>query len=128
MVVRRWLRPLGFCLGFALALLWSTPQGVLAEAKPKFFICPPGMVRDATVLTENYQVNLCSQEMAEISVVALRHRRTHQRFHLPVTTTDDVVYVAQGKRNTYTFDFDRRLLKVQPRRGRTIVEKILASD
>jgi hypothetical protein len=117
------------------------------------------MSRDATILTESYQVNLCSQSMAaevsagqrsrnpldcpasntpgysncseeirEISIAAMRQRRTRRQMNLPVTTTDDIVYEAKSRDTIYRFDFSRRTLTIQPSRGKTRIEKILASD
>jgi hypothetical protein len=114
--------------GLLLVSLWLVPQSIQAKATPKFFICPQGMGRDATVLTESYQVNLCSQGMQEISIAAMRQRRTQKQMNLPVTTNDDIVYVAKGRNATYRFDFNRRTLTIQPVRGQAKTEKILASD
>jgi hypothetical protein len=132
-----------FCLGLLSVSLFLVPQSLQAAAKPKFFICPQGTTRDATLLTETYAVNLCSidtavlgngntgavdQNRAEISIAAMRNRKTKVQMNLPVTTTDDIVYVAKGRRNTYRFDFNRRTLTIQPLRGKATVEKIIASD
>jgi hypothetical protein len=134
-----------FGLGLLSLALFLVPHSLQAAAKPKFFICPHGTTRDATLLTETYAVNFCSidtavlgnsgtgavdQNRAEISIAAMRNRRTKQQMNLPVTTTDDIVYIAKGKRNTYRFDFNRRTLTIQPLqgKGRATVEKILSSD
>jgi hypothetical protein len=132
-----------FCLGLLSVSLFWVPQSLQAAAKPKFFICPTGTTRDATLLTETYAVNLCSidtavlgngnpgavdQNRAEISIAAMRNRKTKVQMNLPVTTTDDIVYVAKGRRNTYRFDFNRRTLTIQPLKGKATIEKILASD
>jgi hypothetical protein len=130
----------------------------IAKAKPKFFICPKGMNRDAVAITENYQVNLCSKTTtevsknavsnarkrqqlnlpvstnddviatAEISVVAMRNIKTQKQFNLPVRTKDDIVYTAQGKAYSYRFDFAKRTLTIQSANGKKNVEKILSSD
>ncbi len=130
----------------------------IAKAKPKFFICPKGMNRDAVAITENYQINLCSkttneisknavsnarkrQQMnlpvstnddviaiAEISVVAMRNIKTQKQFNLPVSTKDDIIYTAQGKAYSYQFDFAKRTLTIQSANGKKNVEKILSSD
>ncbi len=117
-----------FCCGLLLAALWLMPHSIQAKATPKFFICPQGMGRDATVLTESYQVNLCSQGMQEISIAAMRQRRTRQQMNLPVTTKDDIIYEAKGRNTLYRFDFNRRTLTIQPTKGKAKTEKILASD
>jgi hypothetical protein len=145
-----------FCCGLLLAALWLVPQSVLAtKSTPKFFICPQGMSRDATILTESYQVNLCSknmttrttpaqrndcptssipgysnctEEIREISIAAMRQRRTRQQMNLPVTTKDDIIYEAKGRNTLYRFDFNRRTLTIQPSKGQAKTEKILASD
>jgi hypothetical protein len=131
---------------------------VIAKAKPKFFICPKGMNRDAVAITENYQINLCSkttteisknavsnarkrQQMnlpvstnddvvaiAEISVVAMRNIKTQKQFNLPVSTKDDIIYTAQGKAYNYQFDFAKRTLTIRSANGKKNVEKILSSD
>jgi hypothetical protein len=120
-----------FC-GLLLAALWCVPQSLQSVQAvgptPKFFICPKGMNRDATVLTENYQVNLCSQGMQEISIAAMRQRRTKKQMNLPVTTKDDVIYEAKGRDTLYRFDFNKRTLTIQPNQGKAKTEKILASD
>jgi hypothetical protein len=130
----------------------------IAKAKPKFFICPKGMNRDAVAISENYQINLCSKTTteisknavsnakkrrqqnlpvstnddviatAEISVVAMRNIKTQKQFNLPVSTKDDVVYTAQGKAYSYLFDFAKRTLTIQSANGKKNVEKILSSD
>jgi hypothetical protein len=117
-----------FCCGLLLAALWFMPQSIQAKATPKFFICPQGMGRDATVLTESYQVNLCSQGMQEISIAAMRQRRTRKQMNLPVTTKDDIIYEAKSRDTVYRFDFNRRTLTIQPSKGKAKTEKILASD
>jgi hypothetical protein len=126
----------------------------LAKAKPKFFICPKGMNRDAVAISENYQINLCSKTTtevsnnakkrrqqnlpvstnddviatAEISVVAMRNIKTQKQFNLPVTTKDDIIYTAQGKAYSYQFDFAKRTLTIKSADGKKNVEKILSSD
>jgi hypothetical protein len=130
----------------------------IVKAKPKFFICPKGMSRDAVAITENYQINLCSKTTtevsknavsnarkrqqlnlpvstnddiiatAEISVVAMRNIKTQKQFNLPVSTKDDIVYTAQGKAYSYQFDFAKRTLTIQSANGKKNVEKILSSD
>jgi hypothetical protein len=161
-------------LSLATALLFAQPavaklapaevplaSGELASlviVKPKFFICPKDMNRDAVAITENYQINLCSkttseisktalsnarkrQQMnlpvstnddviatAEISVVAMRNIKTRKQFNLPVSTKDDITYTAQGKAYSYQFDFAKRTLTIQSANGKKNVEKILSSD
>lgn len=130
----------------------------IAKAKPKFFICPKGMNRDAVAISENYQINLCSKTTteisrnavsnakkrrqqnlpvstnddviatAEISVVAMRNIKTQKQFNLPVSTKDDIVYIAQGKAYRYQFDFAKRTLTIQAANGKKNIEKILSSD
>ncbi len=108
----------------------------MATAKRKFFICPPGLERDATVVTEQYDVNLCSRttqqatiDLTTDTVVAILHRATKKQINLPVTTNDDIVYVARSKDGTtYKFDFNRRLLTIQQQQGKVKTEKIIASD
>jgi hypothetical protein len=131
---------------------------VIVKAKPKFFICPKGMNRDAVAITENYQINLCSKTTteisknavrnasrrrqmnlpvstnddviatAEISVVAMRNIKTQKQFNLPVSTQDDIVYTAQGKAYRYQFDFASRTLTIQSTNGKKNIERILSSD
>jgi hypothetical protein len=111
-------------------------QVVTAAAKPKFFICPKGLERDATVITEQYDVNLCSRTVQQGSIdsttyltVAMRHRITKKQINLPLTTDDDIIYVARSREGiTYKFDFNRRLLTIQPVKGKVKTEKIIASD
>jgi hypothetical protein len=130
----------------------------IAKAKPKFFICPKGMNRDAVAISENYQINLCSKTTtevsnnavnnakkrrqqnlpvstnddviatAEISVVAMRNIKTQKQFNLPVSTKDDIIYTAQGKAYSYQFDFAKRTLTIKSADGKKNVEKILSSD
>ena len=130
----------------------------LVVAKPKFFICPKGMNRDAVAISENYQINLCSKATtevsknavnnakkrrqqnlpvstnddivatAEISVVAMRNIKTQKLFNLPVSTKDDIVYSAQGRAYSYQFDFAKRTLTIQSANGKKNVERILSSD
>jgi hypothetical protein len=130
----------------------------LAKAKPKFFLCPKGMSRDAVALSENYQINLCSKTttevsknavsnarkrqqqnlpvstnddviaIAEISVVAMRNIKTQKQFNLPVSTKDDIIYTAQGRAYSYLFDFGKRTLTIKSADGKKNVEKILSSD
>jgi hypothetical protein len=130
----------------------------LAKPKPKFFICPQGMNRDAVAITENYQINLCSKTTtevsnnavrnarsrqqlnlpvsvnddviatAEISVVAMRNIKTQKRFNLPVSTQDDIIYTARGKAYSYQFDFGHRTLTIQSANGKKNIERILSSD
>jgi hypothetical protein len=130
----------------------------IVKAKPKFFICPKGMNRDAVAISENYQINLCSKTTteisknavsnakkrrqqnlpvstnddviatAEISIVAMRNIKTQKQFNLPVSTQDDIVYTAQGKVYSYRFDFAKRTLTIQSANGKKNVEKILSSD
>jgi hypothetical protein len=130
----------------------------IVKAKPKFFICPKGMNRDAVAISENYQINLCSKTTtevsknavsnarkrqqqnlpvstnddviaaAEISVVAMRNIKTQKQFNLPVSTPDDIIYTAQGKAYSYRFDFAKRTLTIQAANGKKNVEKILSSD
>jgi hypothetical protein len=128
-----------------LSLLLGTPA--TAKAKPKFFICPAGMTRDATAITETYQVNLCSQQkpervsrsikrpginedayINEISIVAMRNIKTKKQMNLSVSTTDDIIYTAKYRNTTYQFDFNKRRLTIQPTQGRKIVERIISSD
>jgi hypothetical protein len=111
-------------------------QVVTAAAKPKFFICPKGLERDATVITEQYDVNLCSRTVQQGSIdsttyltLAMRHRITKKQINLPLTTDDDIIYVAKSREGiTYKFDFNRRLLTIQPVKGKVKTEKIIASD
>jgi hypothetical protein len=130
----------------------------IAKAKPKFFICPKSMNRDAVAISENYQINLCSKTTtevssnavsnakkrrqqnlpvstnddviatAEISVVAMRNIKTQKQFNLPVSTKDDIIYTAQGKAYSYQFDFAKRTLTIKSADGKKNVEKILSSD
>jgi hypothetical protein len=130
----------------------------IVKAKPKFFICPKGMNRDAVAISENYQINLCSKTTAEvsrnavsnarkrqqqnlpvstnddviataeISVVAMRNIKTQKQFNLPVSTKDDIIYTARGKAYSYRFDFANRTLTIQSANGKKNVEKILSSD
>jgi hypothetical protein len=111
-------------------------QIVAAAPKPKFFICPEGLERDATVVTEQYDVNLCSRttqqaaiDLTTYNVVAMRHRVTKKQINLPLTTNDDIVYLARSIDGIiYKFDFNRRLLTIQSRQGKVATEKIIASD
>jgi hypothetical protein len=111
-------------------------QVATAAAKPKFFICPKGLERDATVITEQYDVNLCSRTVQQGSIdsttyltVAMRHRITKKQINLPLTTDDDIIYIARSRAGvTYKFDFNRRLLTIQPLKGKVNTEKIIASD
>ncbi len=138
--------------------LASSDLVALAKAKPKFFICPKGMNRDAVAISENYQINLCSKTTtevsknavsnarqrqrqnlpvstnddviatAEISIVAMRNIKTQKQFNLPVSTKDDIIYTARGKAYSYRFDFAKRTLTIQAANGKKSVEKILSSD
>jgi hypothetical protein len=121
--------------GVLLASL-AMGQVVTAAAKPKFFICPKGLERDATVITEQYDVNLCSRTVQQDAIdsttyltLAMRHRITKKQINLPLTTDDDIIYVARSREGiTYKFDFNRRLLTIQPVKGKVKTEKIIASD
>jgi hypothetical protein len=112
----------------ALLLADGSASETIAKAKPKFFICPPGMVRDATAITETYQVNLCSKQNAEISIVAMRNAKTKKQMNLPISTKDDIIYTAQGKSYTYQFDFNKGTLTIKSANGKKTVERILSSD
>ncbi len=144
--------------GEVLVPLASSDLISLAKAKPKFFICPKGMSRDAVAISENYQINLCSKTTtevsnsavsnakkrrqqnlpvstnddviatAEISVVAMRNIKTQKQFNLPVKTKDDIIYTAQGKAYSYQFDFAKQTLTIRSAAGKKNVEKILSSD
>lgn len=128
-----WFKPIAI---FPALIYLSTTFSSLAVAKPKFFICPPGFERDATVVTVRYDVNLCSRtrpqagiDLFTYNIVAIRHRRTKKQINLPITTDDDIVYVARSKQGTiYRFDFNRSLLTIQPKIGKATTEKIIASD
>jgi hypothetical protein len=117
-----------------LSLLVATPSiallapQMIAKAKPKFFICPTGMTRDATAVTESYQVNLCSKDLSEISIVAMRNIKTKKQMNLAVSTTDDIIYTAKYRNTTYRFDFNKRTLTIQPAQGKKTVERIISSD
>jgi hypothetical protein len=174
-LMRTWTIWLGI-LSLLLALLLAQPSGaklasedfptplashdllLLSKAKPKFFICPKGMNRDAVAISENYQINLCSKTTtevsktavnnaakrrqqnlpastnddviatAEISVVAMRNIKTKKQFNLPVSTEDDIIYTAQGKAYSYQLDFAKRTLTIKSANGQKNVEKILSSD
>jgi hypothetical protein len=125
---------LSFAVTILGGLVWN--QVVMAAAKPKFFICPPGLARDATVVTEQHDVNLCSRttqqatiDLTTYTIIAIRNRATKKQINLPVTTDDDIVYVARSIDGiTYKFDFNRRLLTIQSPRGKVETEKIIASD
>jgi hypothetical protein len=120
----------------ATLMLLMVSQTVMAVAKPKFFICPQGLERDATVVTEQYDVNLCSRttpqstiDLATYTMVAIRNRTTKKQINLPVTTDDDIVYIAQSPDGViYKFDFNRRLLTITSQQGKVTIEKITASD
>jgi hypothetical protein len=120
----------------ATLMLLMVSQTVMAVAKPKFFICPQGLERDATVVTEQYDVNLCSRttpqstiDLSTYTMVAIRNRATKKQINLPVTTDDDIVYFAQSPDGIiYKFDFNRRLLTIQSPQGKVTTEKIIASD
>ncbi len=158
-LVRVWAVFLGLA-SMVIALLLADPSAseTIARAKPKFFICPVGMTRDAVAVTESFQVNLCSKSTteissaavrnarnrrqrnlpvsttddviasAEISVVAMRNIKTKKQFNLPVTTADDIIYIAQGKAYSYQFDFGKRILTIKSANGKKTVERILSSD
>jgi hypothetical protein len=158
-LVRVWAVFLGV-MSTVIALLLADPSAseTIARAKPKFFICPPGMVRDAVAVTESFQINLCSKSTpeissaavrnarnrrqrnlpvsttddviasAEISVVAMRNIKTKKQFNLPVTTADDIIYTARGTAYSYQFDFGKRILTIKSAQGKTTIEKILSSD
>jgi hypothetical protein len=154
-LIRSWTVFLGL-MSLLLSLILAHPS--LATAKPKFFICPAGMMRDAAATTETFQINLCSKKTpevssaavrnarerkrqnlpvttnddviatAEISVVAMRNVKTKKQFNLPVSTTDDIVYTAKGRAYRYQFDFGKRTLTITANNGTKTVEKILSSD
>jgi hypothetical protein len=154
-LVRYWTLCLGI-VSMVTTLLLADPS--LAKAKPKFFICPTGMTRDAVAVTESFQINLCSKSTnevssaavrnarnrrqmnlpvsttddviakAEISVVAMRNIKTQKQFNLPVNTVDDIIYTAKGKAYSYQFDFGRRTLTIKAANGKKTVERILSSD
>jgi hypothetical protein len=132
-LLRPW-RMLLIAMSMGLSLLLATPSiailtpPMIAIAKPKFFICPTGMTRDATAVTENYQVNLCSKDLSEISIVAMRNIKTRKQMNLKVSTTDDIVYTAKYRNTTYRFDFNKRTLTIQPAQGKKTVERIISSD
>jgi hypothetical protein len=140
-------------MSMGLSLFLATPSialltpPVIAKAKPKFFICPTGMTRDAVAITETYQINLCSQEkpervsrspkkpginedayISEISIVAMRNIKTKKQMNLSVSTTDDIIYTAKNRNTTYRFDFNKRTLTIQPAQGKKTVERIISSD
>jgi hypothetical protein len=100
----------------------------LAKAKPKFFICPKGMNRDAVAISENYQINLCSKTTTEVSNNAVSNAKKRRQQNLPVSTNDDIIYTAQGKAYSYQFDFAKRTLTIKSADGKKNVEKILSSD
>jgi hypothetical protein len=122
-LLRPWTISL-WIVSMALSLFLATP----AMAKPKFFICPTGMTRDATAVTENFQVNLCSKNLSEISIVAMRNIKTKKQMNLAVNTTDDIVYTAKNRNTTYRFDFNKRTLTIQTAPGKKTVERIISSD
>jgi hypothetical protein len=131
-------------MSMTLTLAFTSPS--TATAKPKFFICPAGMTRDAAAVTETYHVNLCSNTkperssgskkpginedayVSEISIVAMRNIKTKKQMNLAVSTTDDVIYTAKYRNTTYRFDFNKRTLTIQPAQGKKTVERIISSD
>jgi hypothetical protein len=130
------ISPLRLSFAIVVFLSLSISQAVMAAAKPKFFICPQGLERDATVVTEQYDVNLCSRttpqstiDLSTYTMVAIRNRATKKQINLPVTTDDDIVYFAQSPDGIiYKFDFNRRLLTIKSPQGKVTTEKIIASD
>lgn len=96
---------------------------------PKFFICPQGMTRFATLVTTKHDLNLCGQEGEEATVLALRIRGKRQVVTVPILSSQDDVYFAQSANGTaYKLDTNKKLLSIQPKKGRISREKVVASD
>ncbi len=96
---------------------------------PKFFICPQGMTRFATVVTTKHDLNVCGQELGSATLLALRTRGKRDITNASIVKATSHVYVARSSNGTvYTLDTRRQYLLIQPKNGKTIQEKVVASD
>lgn len=96
---------------------------------PKFFICPQGMTRFATLVTTKHDLNLCGQEGGEATLLALRQRGTRKVTTIPLSNSTDTVYKARsGDGTIYTLDTKQKVLSIQLKNNRISREKVVASD
>jgi hypothetical protein len=125
------LRQLSLILASSVVLV--TPVAIAQPfpdgSTPKFFICPQGMTRFATFVTTKHDINLCGEDSGKESILALRVRGTRKIVTVPIVSNNDIIYVAQSANGTkYTLDTKKRLLSIQPKQGKIIREKVVASD
>ncbi|MBD2663904.1 hypothetical protein B6N60_05107 [Richelia sinica FACHB-800] len=98
-------------------------------SKPKFFICPVGMTRFATYVTTQHDLNLCGQEDADATVLAMRVRRQQKVLTVDIINNQNEVYTARSANGTvYKLDTKNRVFTIKPKSGKVIIEKIIASD
>lgn len=98
---------------------------------PKIFICPKEMTRFATLLTNKHDINICGQEGAKPTVLALRLRNNPQAkvVNIPILSSKNSLYVACSNNGTYyKLNTDNKLLTIQPKKSRVFKEKVVASD
>ncbi len=98
-------------------------------ATPKFFICPQGMTRAATLVTTKHEINLCGKEGKEPTVLAKRLRGQKDFTTVRIITNKHPLHTARGSDGTvYTIDYKKLVLTIQPKKGKLLTEKIIASD
>jgi hypothetical protein len=117
-------------VGFVLFLIpAANSQPFPNGSTPKFFICPQGMTRFATLVTTKHDLNLCGQEGKEATLLALRIRGKRQVVTVPILSSQDDVYFAQSANGTaYKLDTNKKFLSIQPKKGKISREKVVASD
>jgi hypothetical protein len=98
-------------------------------ATPKFFICPQGMIRFATLVTTKHEINLCGKEGKDPTVLAQRLKGTKKVVNIPIISNKHPLHTAHGNDGTvYTIDYKKLVLTIQPKKGKLLTEKITASD
>jgi hypothetical protein len=117
-------------VAFTVANLFSFSSEVFAAgATPKFFICPQGMSRFATLVTTKHEINLCGKEGKEPTVLAKRLRGEKDFTTVKIITNKHPLHTARGTDGTvYTIDYKKLVLTIQPKKGKLLTEKIIASD
>ncbi len=98
---------------------------------PKFFICPKRMTRFATFVTTKHDINICGKEGADPKLLALRLRKNPQDkvINIPILSSQDSLYVACTANGTYYKLYtNKKILTIQPKKGKILEEKVIASD
>lgn len=123
------LLKLVFISAGTLVLLIPATNAQTRGAKPKFFICPKGMERSATIVTTKHDINLCGQPGKKVSVLAFRTTKKSKVTTLPLASSKHPVYSAVTTNGTnYTLDTEKKLLTITPKKGKASKEKVVRSD